>query len=182
MSPPKPLYHRRRFPPEVISHCDWLYFRFCLSYRGVEELMARRGVVPPLAAARRLISRMISSRASIRLVVIFRFGLSTCAAPRPGSRCGHYANPLPPVNQAFPGCAHQPHQARVSTSFGVRGAHVMVSDKGTRTTVGIPGTGLSNTEYEPHEHPAQDAQPRSSAILFWIVMCAVLATIYFVLR
>jgi|GEM_PF-6863040 len=45
MNPPKPLYHHRRFPPEVISHCDWLYFRFCLSYRDVEELMARCGVV-----------------------------------------------------------------------------------------------------------------------------------------
>src|ERR1700674_3042938 len=44
MSPSKPLYHRRRFPAEIISHCTWLYFRFCLSYRDVEELMAERGV------------------------------------------------------------------------------------------------------------------------------------------
>jgi putative transposase len=29
---------------EIISHCVWLYFRFCLSYRDVEELMAERGV------------------------------------------------------------------------------------------------------------------------------------------
>src|SRR4030088_1609204 len=41
----KPLYHRRRFPAEIISHCVWLYFRFCLSYRDVEETMAERGVV-----------------------------------------------------------------------------------------------------------------------------------------
>ena len=40
----KPLYHRRRFPAEIISHCVWLYFRFCLSYRDVEEIMAERGV------------------------------------------------------------------------------------------------------------------------------------------
>jgi len=45
MNPPKPLYHRRRFPPEVISHRVWLYFRFCLSYGDVGELMATRGVV-----------------------------------------------------------------------------------------------------------------------------------------
>ena len=44
MSPSKPLYHRRRFPAEIISHCTWLYFRFCLSYRDVDELMAERGV------------------------------------------------------------------------------------------------------------------------------------------
>ena len=45
MDLPKPLYHRRRFPAEIISHCVWLYFRFCLSYRDVEEMMAERGVV-----------------------------------------------------------------------------------------------------------------------------------------
>jgi len=43
--PIEPLYHRRRFPAEIISHCVWLYFRFCLSYRDVEEMMAERGVV-----------------------------------------------------------------------------------------------------------------------------------------
>ena len=38
-------YKRHRFPAEIISHCVWLYFRFCLSYRDVEELMAERGVI-----------------------------------------------------------------------------------------------------------------------------------------
>ena len=43
--PPAPnLYKRHRFPVEIINHCVWLYFRFYLSYRGVEELMAERGV------------------------------------------------------------------------------------------------------------------------------------------
>ena len=45
MNRSKPLYFRRRFPAEIISHCVWLYFRFCLSYRDVEEIMAKRGVV-----------------------------------------------------------------------------------------------------------------------------------------
>jgi putative transposase len=40
----KSLYHRRRFPPEIISYCVWLYFRFTLSYRDAEEMMAKRGV------------------------------------------------------------------------------------------------------------------------------------------
>src|SRR6266478_4845075 len=44
MSRSKPLYYRRRFPAEIISHCVWLYFRFCLSYRDVEDIMAKRGV------------------------------------------------------------------------------------------------------------------------------------------
>ncbi len=38
------LYHRHRFPSEIISHCVWLYFRFSLSFRDVEELMSSRGV------------------------------------------------------------------------------------------------------------------------------------------
>jgi putative transposase len=43
-TPPTNLYKRHRFPAEIISHCVWLYSRFCLSYRDVEELMADRGV------------------------------------------------------------------------------------------------------------------------------------------
>ncbi len=38
-------YKGYRFPTEIISHCVWLYFRFSLSFRDVEELMAQRGVV-----------------------------------------------------------------------------------------------------------------------------------------
>ena len=38
------LYRRHRFPAEIISHCVWLYFRFALSFRDVEEIMAERGV------------------------------------------------------------------------------------------------------------------------------------------
>ena len=42
--PPTNLYKRHRVPAEIISHCVGLYFRFCLSSRDVEELMADRGV------------------------------------------------------------------------------------------------------------------------------------------
>jgi putative transposase len=40
-----PSYKRHRFPPAIISHAVWLYFRFALSYRDVEELLAERGVI-----------------------------------------------------------------------------------------------------------------------------------------
>src|SRR5215208_5906368 len=40
-----PDYTGYRFPAEIISHAVWLYFRFSLSYRDVEELMAARGIV-----------------------------------------------------------------------------------------------------------------------------------------
>jgi putative transposase len=50
--PPTTLYKRHRFPAEIISHCVWLYFRFCLSYRDVEELMAERGILLTYEAVR----------------------------------------------------------------------------------------------------------------------------------
>jgi transposase-like protein len=37
-------YKRHRFPPEVIQHAVWLYFRFTLSFRDVEDLLAERGL------------------------------------------------------------------------------------------------------------------------------------------
>jgi len=40
-----PTYKRHRFPAEIIGHAVWLYCRFALSYRDVEELLAARGVV-----------------------------------------------------------------------------------------------------------------------------------------
>ena len=38
-------YRGYRFPPEIISHAVWLYHRFCLSFRDVEELLAKRGIL-----------------------------------------------------------------------------------------------------------------------------------------
>ncbi len=38
-------YKGFRFPQEIIAHAVWFYFRFNLSYRDVEELLAARGVI-----------------------------------------------------------------------------------------------------------------------------------------
>jgi len=43
-SPAYPIYAGFRFPAEVISHAVWLYFRFPLSLRMVDELLAARGI------------------------------------------------------------------------------------------------------------------------------------------
>ena len=40
-----PLYRRHRFPAEIIAHAVWLYFRFPLSLRMVEDLLAARGII-----------------------------------------------------------------------------------------------------------------------------------------
>lgn len=37
-------FKRHRFPAEVIRYAVWLYFRFTLSLRDVEELLAQRGI------------------------------------------------------------------------------------------------------------------------------------------
>ena len=46
-------YKNHRFPVEIISHAVWLYFRFCLSFRDVEELLLERGVVVTYEAIRK---------------------------------------------------------------------------------------------------------------------------------
>jgi putative transposase len=45
-------YKNHRFPAEIISHGVWLYYRFCLSYRDVEELLFVRGVIVTYEAIR----------------------------------------------------------------------------------------------------------------------------------
>ena len=37
-------YKRHRFPADIIRHAVWLYFRFTLSLRDVEEMLAQRGI------------------------------------------------------------------------------------------------------------------------------------------
>src|SRR4030088_2177478 len=46
-------YSRHRFPPPVIQHSIWLYLRFTLSYRDVEELLAERGLEVSYETVRR---------------------------------------------------------------------------------------------------------------------------------
>jgi len=45
MKDAKQLCYRYRFPPAIISHAVWLYHRFCLSFRDVEDLLAERGII-----------------------------------------------------------------------------------------------------------------------------------------
>ena len=54
-------YKGHRYPAEIINHCVWLYFRFPLSFREVEEMMLERGVVvsydPPVVRQVRAVLR-----------------------------------------------------------------------------------------------------------------------------
>ena len=50
----KPVsYKRHRFPPQIIAHAVWLYFRFPLSLRLVEEMLLERGIVVSYETVRR---------------------------------------------------------------------------------------------------------------------------------
>ena len=53
MSETKPRYWGHRFPPEVISYAVWPYYRFCLSFRDVEDILAQRGVIVSYESVRR---------------------------------------------------------------------------------------------------------------------------------
>ena len=50
-------YRRHRFPPQIIQHAIWLYLRFTLSYRDVEELLAERGFEISYETVRRWVQK-----------------------------------------------------------------------------------------------------------------------------
>ena len=49
----KVSYHRHRYPSIVIQQAIWLYFRFALSYRDVEDMLAERGIEVSYETVRR---------------------------------------------------------------------------------------------------------------------------------
>ena len=53
MSTATASYKGHRYPVEIVNHCVWLYFRFPLSFREVEELVLARGVVVSYETIRR---------------------------------------------------------------------------------------------------------------------------------
>ena len=55
-------YRRHRFPTEIIQHAIWLYLRFTLSYRDVEELLAERGLDISYETVRRWVSPRLLPR------------------------------------------------------------------------------------------------------------------------
>ena len=63
-------YARHQFPPVVIQYAIWLYVRFTLSYRDVEELLAERGLEVSYETIRRW---------------VLKFAPAHCAAPAAAS-------------------------------------------------------------------------------------------------
>jgi putative transposase len=53
MSPSSVSYKKHRFPPQIIARAVWLYFRFPLSLRLVEDMLLERGIVVSYETIRR---------------------------------------------------------------------------------------------------------------------------------
>ena len=49
-------YSGYRFPPEIVQHAIWLYSRFTLSFRDVEDLLAERGITVSYETIRRWVN------------------------------------------------------------------------------------------------------------------------------
>ena len=52
-------FKRHRFPPEIIRRAVWLYARFTLSYRDVEDLLAERGLDISYESVRRWFLKLV---------------------------------------------------------------------------------------------------------------------------
>ena len=88
----RPLsYAGYRFPPEIIQHAIWLYLRFTLSFRDVEELLAERGIDVSYETIRRWVAvfgPMIARR--LRAMRPNRIGPGTlmrCSSPLVANEC-----------------------------------------------------------------------------------------------
>ena len=55
-------YSGYRFPPEIIQHAIWLYIRFTLSFRDVEDLLAERGIMVSYETVRRWMNHQIQAK------------------------------------------------------------------------------------------------------------------------
>jgi hypothetical protein len=59
-------YSGYRFPPEIIQQAIWLYVRFTLSFRDVEDLLAERGIVVSYETVRRWVNHFGPIAADLR--------------------------------------------------------------------------------------------------------------------
>ena len=81
----------------------------------------------------------------------------------------------------FPGLRLNVSKSGVSASIGTRGAWLTFGRKGTRTTVGLPGTGISYTQttpvhqHSPHEHQDAGAAPGRASGRWLVVLLVLLA-------
>src|ERR1700756_5551267 len=87
-------YRRHRFPPEIIQLAIWLYLRFTLNYRDVEELLTERGLDISYETVRRWVLELVprsrdgSARVSPGRAIAGIWTRWWCASPASGGICG----------------------------------------------------------------------------------------------
>jgi putative transposase len=114
-------YSGYRFPAEIISHAVWLYFRFPLGLRMVEELLAARGIIVSHETVRqwaRKFGQQFANRIRRRLPrvgdkrhldeVVLKIAGADAAAPRHDHR---QACPTAAKREVMPGIEHRQHKA-----------------------------------------------------------------------
>lgn len=95
----------------------------------------------------------------------------------------------------FPGVRLNVSKSGLSTSFGTRGAWLTVGKRGTRATIGLPGTGISYTTMSSsRSHPHRDAEPdpepapltpgemQASEVRGWFWLALILAGLVWIVR
>src|SRR5258708_5419284 len=136
-------YRRHRFPPPIIQHAIWLYLRFTLSYRDVEELLAERGLevsyeTVPFNRSIEWLDSGAERKGRDRLLPVLppaafparrggvEFGSSPVHAPRPRGRAasGHFLIETAKVSGGFAGS--RPFRSATTPALGQRG-HVIPS-------------------------------------------------------
>ena len=129
MTPPATpeRYKQHRFPAEIIRHGVWLYYRFCLSYRDVEELLFVRRVLVTYEAIRKWCRKLLKGLTYVPRVLLTDKLKSYGAAKRemlPGvehrQHCylNHRAeNSHQPTRQRSGGCKGLNHQGTPSVSW-----------------------------------------------------------------
>jgi hypothetical protein len=84
----KSSYAGYRYPAEIISHAGWLYLRFTLSLRDVEELLTARGIVVAYETVRRRRPQIPIAKPPFSRGFL-PSGLSAACRPIPVAPAGH---------------------------------------------------------------------------------------------
>lgn len=79
--------------------------------------------------------------------------------------------------KVLPGVTINASKSGLSTSLGPRGARVTVGHGQTRTTVGMPGTGLSHTTIESNQDNEEPARRPSARAALWAIVLAMAAIV-----
>src|SRR6202790_4225935 len=108
-TPARARYTGYRFPAEIISHAVWLYFRFPLGLRMVEELLAARGIIVSHETVRQWarkfgqqFANQIRRRLPLSRTGCRKWLLADCARSHSAGSAKLYSNPRKPEQPRYP--------------------------------------------------------------------------------